>query len=133
MNDRFGHNVKKTFPTMMDRLEGRVMLSGNVLASVVSGNLVVNGDASANSIVMEHGGLGKNQVRISGANGTTINGASAPVVFSGVRGLKLKLGSGNDSMKLDNLSFDRAVSIEGGSGNDKIEIEKHGSSTGPVS
>src|SRR4051795_6630940 len=97
-----------SFPTMMDNLESRVMLSGNVAVSVVSGNLVVRGDASANSIVLNN--AGKNKVRITGANATTINGAAGPVIMSAVHGLNLKMGDGKDTLRLDDLNFDHAVS-----------------------
>ena len=120
-----------SFPTMMDNLESRVMLSGNVVVSVVSGNLVVRGDASANSIVLNN--AGKNKVRVSGADATTINGAAGPVVMSRVRGLNLTLGSGNDTLKLDDLIFDHAVLIDAGRGDDVVQIEKHGSNSGPPS
>lgn len=130
MKNRIGQTVG-SFPTMMDNLESRVMLSGNVAVSVVSGNLVVRGDASANSIVLNN--AGKNKVRITGANATTINGAAGPVVMSAVRGLSLKLGDGNDTLKLDDLNFGRAVLIDMGAGDDVAQIEKNGSNSGKPS
>jgi hypothetical protein len=132
MKERIAQTVG-SMPLMMDTLEGRVMLSGNVAVSVVSGNLVVRGDASANSIVLNHSGLTKNKVRVSGADGTTINGAAGPIIFSAVHGLNLKLGDGNDSLKLDDLTFDHAVLIDAGAGDDNVQIEKHGSNSGPPS
>src|SRR6476469_9594866 len=97
MQNRIGQTVG-SFPTMMDNLESRVMLSGNVAVSVVSGSLVVRGDASANSIILTN--AGKNKVRVAGADATTINGAAGPVVMSRVRGLNLKLGDGKDTLRL---------------------------------
>src|SRR3954471_5552920 len=130
MKNRIGQTVG-SFPTMMDNLESRVMLSGNVAVSVVSGNLVVRGDASANSIVLNN--AGRNKVRVTGADATTINGAAVPVVMSLVHGLNLKLGDGNDTLRLDDLNFDHAVSIDMGNGDDVAQIEKHGSNSGPPS
>jgi hypothetical protein len=130
MKQRIGQTVG-SFPTMMDNLESRVMLSGNVAVSVVSGNLVVRGDASANSIVMNN--AGKNKVRIAGANATTINGAAGLLIMSAVHGLSLKLGDGNDTLKLDDLTFGRAVSIDMGAGDDVAQIEKNGRSSGRTS
>src|SRR3954469_13788798 len=115
MKQRIGQTVG-SFPTMMDNLESRVMLSGNVAVSVVSGNLVVRGDASANSIVLNN--AGKNKVRVAGADGTTINGAAGPLIMSAVHGLSLKLGDGKDTLKLDDLTFDHAVLIDMGAGDD---------------
>ena len=106
MKERITQTVG-SFPTMMDNLESRVMLSGNVAVSVVSGNLIVRGDASANSIVLNN--AGRNKVRVAGADGTTINGAAGPVVMSRVHGLSLKLADGNDTLKLDDLTFDHVL------------------------
>src|SRR3954471_6947990 len=129
MKNRIGQTVG-SFPTMMDNLESRVMLSGNVAVSVVSGNLVVRGDASANSIVLTN--AGKNKVRVTGAGGTTINGVAA-VVKSRVHGMNMQLGNGNDTLRLDDLIFDHAVLIDAGGGDDVVQIEKHGSNSGPTS
>jgi len=130
MKNRIGQTVG-SFPTMMDNLESRVMLSGNVAVSVVSGNLVVRGDASANSIILNN--AGRNRVRVSGADGTTIGGAAGPLTMSGVHGLSLKMGDGNDNLRLDDLTFDRAVLIDMGAGDDVAQIEKHGTNSGPPS
>jgi hypothetical protein len=123
-----------SMPVTMDGLEGRVLLSGNVTASVASGILVMKGDAAANEIVMTRSGLSANQIRISsGSSATTINGAAGPLVLDGVRGLKVQLMGGNDNLKLDNANFDRAVSIDAGGGNDLVQIEANGSKSGPAS
>ena len=130
MKERITQTVG-AFPTMMDNLESRVMLSGNVAVSVVSGNLIVRGDASANSIVLNN--AGRNKVRVTGADGTTINGAAGPLIMSAVHGLSLKLGDGKDTLKLDDLTFDHAVLIDMGAGDDVAQIEKNGSNSGPPS
>ena len=134
MIERIAKNVVGSVRATMDGLESRVMLSGNVTASVVSGNLVLKGDAAANEIVMTRSGLTASQIKISsGSSATTINGAAGPLVLSGVRGLKVQLLGGNDNLKLDDANFDRAVSIDAGSGNDMVQIEANGSKSGPVS
>jgi ice-binding like protein len=134
MNVRIAKKVVGTVGPMMQGLEGRVMLSGNVTASVVSGSLVLKGDAAANDIVMTRSGLTATQIRISsGSSATTINGAAGPLVLSGVRGLKVQLMGGNDSLKLDDAGFDRPVSIDAGSGNDMVYIEANGSKSGAAS
>src|SRR2546423_1884003 len=46
---------------------------------------------------------------------------------------KVQLLGGNDNLKLDNANFDRAVSIDAGSGNDLVQIEANGSNSGPAS
>src|SRR5947207_12113950 len=134
MKERIAKNVVRANGRMMDNLEGRVMLSGNVTASVVSGNLVLKGDTASNEIVMTRTGVTASQIKISsGSSATTINGAAGPLVLGGVRGLKIQLGAGNDNLKLDNANFDRAVSIDAGSGNDLVQIEANGSNSGPAS
>src|SRR5215210_6931817 len=94
MNVRIAKKVVGTVGPMMQGLENRVMLSGNVTASVVSGFLVLKGDAASNEIVMTRTGVTASQIKISsGSSATTINGAAGPLVLGGVRGLKIQLGA----------------------------------------
>jgi len=52
-----------------EALESRMFLSGDVLASVVNGSVILRGDAEANAIVMDAAGLNADQVRVTGAGG----------------------------------------------------------------
>ena len=107
-----------------EALEARLLLSGTVLASVVHGNLRIRGDAAANAIVLDQNGLNADQVRISGASGTAINNQADPVVLSGImRGARIRMGAGDDSVAISNLGFPGNVSVNGGRGADILTID----------
>jgi hypothetical protein len=100
-----------------ESLEARVLLSGNVVASVVYGTLNIRGDAAANVIGLDQAGLSAGQVRLSGANGTTLNKLAGPVILSGVtRGVNIVMGAGDDIVTLGALTLSGNVSIDGQGG-----------------
>jgi len=111
-------------PLALEVLEPRTMLSGNVTAAVVGGSLVIGGDAAANDIVLDQSGLTSDQVRISsGANATSINNQSDPIVLNSVTGnLQIKLLKGADTVLLDGLNLPGNVAIDGGTGNNTIAL-----------
>src|SRR5687768_10885367 len=91
-----------------ESLERKQMLAGDVLVSVVGGNLLVEGDAEANSIVMTSGAETGSLV-IQGLDGTNVQFADAApgdpptpasgLVVGGVRGhVRVNLGDGNDTV-----------------------------------
>jgi len=114
-----------------ESLESRMMLDGNVMASVVNGSLVVIGDQSDNKILIENPAPGQYAIK---SGNTLVNGQDASdedgVVFSGVTGnLYLYMNGGNDAVKLDNPSgLGRAFTLPGslwvrlGAGDDKLGI-----------
>ena len=98
----------------VEALEPRLLLSGNVQASVVSGNLIIRGNVAANVIVLDQPGLNPRKVRISGASGTTINHQTGPVVLRGVRnGVDIQLGAGRDRVSMSGLSLPGNVLVNG--------------------
>src|SRR5687767_10990720 len=56
----------------LEALENRLMMNGNVLALLQSGDLIVRGDADDNQFVMSRRSTGA--IRIKGLEDTTING-----------------------------------------------------------
>ena len=107
----------------LEALEPRLLLSGAVLASMSHGNLNIRGDAAANAIVLDQAGLSANQVRISGAGGTTINGLAGPVVLSGVTGgVGIRMGAGDDSVTMSNLNLPGNVSVYGQGGANTLTL-----------
>ena len=69
----------------LEPLESRLLLAGNVTASVAGGSLFLTGDNLLNDIVVKTPVAG--QVRVeSGASATTINGGAGPVTFNGFAG-----------------------------------------------
>ncbi len=100
-------------PTL-EGLEARQLLSGNVVASVTAGNLIILGDAADNTIVLDQAGLSAGQVRISGVSGTAINSQVTPVVINGVTGrVKIAMGDGVDKVAMNNLSLPGNLLVKG--------------------
>jgi hypothetical protein len=122
MKNRITKNLVTSSRPMFDRLESRVLLSGNVTASVRGGNLIISGDSSANAIVMDQVGLNANQVRVSsGANATTINGSANSVIFSSVKDVRIALNAGDDNVVSNNLNV-RSMLIRGGKGSNTLFV-----------
>ncbi|MBI1375364.1 MAG: LEPR-XLL domain-containing protein [Phycisphaera sp.] len=96
--------VQEASAPLFEALEPRVLMSGSVLASVAKGNLIIQGDAAANAIVLDQIGLDADQVRISGVSSTDINGQSEPIVLSGVtRSVYILPGGGDDTVTMNDL------------------------------
>jgi hypothetical protein len=88
---------------MLERLENRHLLSGNVTVAFDAATSTVNitGDNKSNEIVLE-GSLGGGVYTISGAAGTTINGGPSltlPVVGANGSNFNISLGNGNDVVR----------------------------------
>ncbi|NLF30027.1 MAG: LEPR-XLL domain-containing protein [Planctomycetes bacterium] len=82
----------------LEPLEPKVMLSGNIMALVVDGNLLVWGDAQDNHVAVDQVGLSASQVRVGQFDGTT-NGGLGSVVLDGVTGnVVVSLDDGNDTL-----------------------------------
>jgi hypothetical protein len=105
--------VKRTGRRLFtERLERRELLAGDVSVSVVSGDLVVTGDAADNYLFIWQDGSGDWVVSggrqlVSGApqtgTETLINSLSGAQTFSGVTGgLMINLGLGNDQVEISN-------------------------------
>jgi hypothetical protein len=109
------HDVSGVF---FDPLESRVLLSGNVTASVSNGQLNLQGNCLNNSIVVDQVALATSQLRVSSGDGTTsINGQSGALCFSGVSGISIKLGSGNDTLVIQNATVANGVQLSATGGN----------------
>ncbi|MCA9031954.1 MAG: peptidylprolyl isomerase, partial [Planctomycetaceae bacterium] len=85
-----------------ETLETRTLLSGNVSASILNGNLYLNGDSAANELeVVESNG----DLVVSGLNSTTINNSTSFVLTSGgttFGGMVfVGLGNGDDSLQIN--------------------------------
>ncbi len=93
------------------------MLAGDVLAVVDDGNLIISGDAESNQIAVDQSDLAAGEVRISGLDGTTINGEAGPVVLPGVTGdVEADLDDGDDVVIFDQVVVDGDLKIDMGDG-----------------
>ena len=82
----------------LETLEARCLLTGNVTAKVVHGDLVIRGDSESNSIKIEYTG-NPGEYKITGI-GTTVNGL-ANVTLPGVTDdMTIKMGNGDDQVLL---------------------------------
>jgi hypothetical protein len=87
----------------VEGLEHRQVLAGNVLATMVGGNLMIQGDVDDNAIHLHTAADGTVEVSglEAGAGATTINGSTEPFVATGVRHLtRVHLGRGDDSLQI---------------------------------
>ncbi|MCX5673287.1 MAG: hypothetical protein NTU94_18385 [Planctomycetota bacterium] len=101
-----------------EALEGRTLLAGNVVATVLAGGLLrITGDAAANDIIIDQVGAAPDGVRLSsGPSATLINGLAGPVQLGGVKDLVLALGDGDDLVKLTAATFRGNVTVDGEGG-----------------
>jgi large repetitive protein len=132
----------------IERLEERTLLTGNVVAHVVAGNLFISGDNKNNEIALQSTTGGA--LQLSSLDGTTtINGGSGPFTTSSVtggvvitfgsgndvlqvggsstvtslpHGLLIILGNGSDQVQIENTSIGGSVTILGGNGGDTIAV-----------
>ena len=106
------------------QLEHRQLMAGDVSASLVSGDLIIEGDSQSNRVIVREW---QNQIAVLGSDQTTINGSNLPAVFTVTDDIRINMNGGNDFLFVRDLELDgRSHSdliIRGGSGQDKIEIE----------
>ena len=119
----------------VESLERRVMLDGNVAASVAGGVLLITGDANSNAITISSPTTGGSSGGTTFQPGTLLitpdattsvnNGAAgASVQVSGVTfGARISLGSGNDTLSFqDSTGLVGPVTIQTGAGSDKVQV-----------
>jgi|GEM_PF-389234 len=108
---------------LLEQLESRTLLAGNVQVSLSGVNAQITGDAANNEIevVVDNG-----SVVIRGLNGTTINqGSTAFTLVSGATtfqgSLNASLGAGDDIATIGpGITFSRNVSVSGDAGADTL-------------
>jgi hypothetical protein len=110
-------------PVRFETLEDRKMMAGNITASVVNEELVLNGDGAGNQVEV-HQTVG-NLYKVKGLNGTTINGkADKSFIFE--KGIRVDLKGGDDEFSMGGLVFfddvDGNLNINMGAGKDKVNL-----------
>jgi hypothetical protein len=115
--------MDKGSESILETMEGRRMLAGNVTASIVGGVLVVQGDNKSNAIVIAaHSTV---NTTVTPAPGTTVNG-DGTATFVGTPPIVVDMGNGDDSVTFVDLDFQR-VSVTTGNGNDRVIGDVDGS------
>lgn len=110
------------FVPSFDALEARLALDGNVSLALRHGILVVLGDFENNQISIAGNGAGN--VTVSSLDGvTTLNQLPDPISFTGVHGLSINLGDGDDVLEMLSISLRKELSVNAGAGLDSITID----------
>jgi hypothetical protein len=124
MKSRMSGAVKtQSQGVVMEGLESRLLMSGNVLATVKRGTLTIKGDADNNDIVVTAGANKGEFVISSGANLTYINGQANRLTVTGVTGdVNLAMGAGDDRVRLSGLAVAKSLSVDMGKGSDALTI-----------
>ena len=110
-----------------DSLETRRLLAGDVRVIPSEGSLFVRGDNEANQIEITSADDAQGSIRITGIDGTTVNGQSeflvtgeAAQVFQGFR---VNMGRGDDVLKIDGVTSGGRTIIYGSAGDDAIGLD----------
>ncbi len=121
------HSARRSM--RFESLELRQLLAGDVVVSVVEGNLFIRGDELGNQIAVSSGDEPGSFV-IRGLDGTNVKMAGsdegAPesgLVVTGVRGhVHVNLDGGDDAVMIADAHFRRGLSINTGAGADLVRI-----------
>lgn len=101
----------------IERLENRMMLTGNVAAHVVAGSLVIRGDPSDNQIAVV-AGANPGEFVITGLNNTTINKDVVPVTLHATKGVRIDMRGGANTVNFGDAATPTSIagglSIRGG-------------------
>jgi hypothetical protein len=107
-----------------EALEPRLLLasgSGDVIATLVGGNLYITGDAENNYITVKDAGLGNGRLTVD-PNGTTVNGSSSdwttPTPVTG--NIIIRMNGGNDTLRLIDFTAPRALTADLGEGENQL-------------
>ena len=110
------------FPLYVTPLEERVLLSGNVIATLVGTDLFLHGDELDNEIEIT---TESNEVVVKGINQTTVNGNDSLVVFDADTtpgSFYVNLKNGENDLFIHQVDVDGNVFVWGGDQNDRVRI-----------
>lgn len=108
----------KRFRPMVESLESRLNLAGNVFVSFSGGNLFLTGDNLSNALRIE--GNGPGVFEVAGVN-TSLGGVANGVRnFAGVRNIFINMNGGDDVATFVTADLAGILSFSGGNGNDRL-------------
>jgi len=102
---------------------------GDVTTTLSGSSLVVIGDTSSDSVSIEGVADG---VTVAGLEGTLVNDSSQAVTVSGVEKLTVKLGDGADRLRLMHLTLPHGLVVRLGRGNDSVELDQVSTGTASI-
>jgi hypothetical protein len=115
-----------------ETLERKQPLAGDVVVSLVGGNLVIEGDDAGNQIAISSGeepgtfviqGLEGTAVRLADAEPGDPPAPETGLVVEGVRGhVRVGLGDGDDTVAVHDAEFRRGLTINAGAGADVVRV-----------
>lgn len=94
----------------IEKLEDRILLAGNVTAVQNGSQLVINGDADDNFIVVTNDG-GAGTIEVSEADGGTVNGGG-PETFAGITHIVIRGRAGDDIVIVDDIDIEGNLTIQ---------------------
>jgi hypothetical protein len=108
-----------------ESLEQRQLLAGDVVVSVLDGNLMVQGDELDNKIMITAGAQ-PGEFVITGLDGTTVHEEGQPpaadVTVADVHNVRVGLGDGNDLIAVVGAELSGSLGIRTGAGDDRVLI-----------
>ena len=118
---------------VVERLENRELMAGDVIANVQGQMLVIWGDAADNGVTLTYNAAAQSYRvagRDAGGSATTVNGL-ADAEFAGVQQVYVGLNGGNDSFEVGSAAavdtvIKQWLSIEMGEGDDDVTLGASG-------
>ena len=107
---------------VFEALEPRLLLDGNVTATVVDGDLRIVGDAADNSFRVTPG-CGVGAFMVTGQDDTTINGDPLASVTGVTDDITITTKDGRDHVELQGITVADDLTIRSGARNDQVEVQ----------
>ncbi len=106
----------------VETLEPRLLMSGNVVVTMADGDVLVRGDRADNAVIADQDGLPAGQLRIRGADGTTINGQAEVILDDVLGAVTMRLRGGADTVTLDGVTLPGDLTVLGGRGDNAVVL-----------
>ena len=111
---------------MIEQLERRCLMSGDVVVRLEDGWLRVDGDESDNVVIVEQSSTDPSALIVRGEDGTTLNGSTDVLTFAGAAEkmrLRARMGRGDDRLTVRGLVAGGSARLHLGGGKDETRVE----------